>query len=108
MTRKPPKAYRLNDWDVGTQVITYGIVRCPEGDEVTFRRLALQLARQELDGDDPEAYGWRLRAPVWRWWRINPDFTGEYSWLLGEAAGPGRGNWQGALVQFAAPETVPG
>jgi hypothetical protein len=103
--RRPPKAYELLD-----AYPEIALVRCPEGDEDTFWRLATeQLILQGCNLEvgvpaEPTGREWIdaakqiVKPPVWRWFRINPDTTGEYSWMLGWVDGPGRGNFPGALV----------
>jgi hypothetical protein len=92
--RRPPQAYAIDDHDYGYVhgPRVYGVIRCEEGDRATWDLLARGLLA--MLGADPE----RIAPPEWRWYRMNPDPTGEYAWLLAVATGPGRGNWMGAKV----------
>jgi hypothetical protein len=42
-----------------------------------------------------------IEPPKPRLYRCNPDFTGEYGWLLGEPDRPGPGTFLGALIVTA-------
>ena len=99
MSRTPKTAaYAFEDPDdLPDSPIRFGVVRCPEGDREAFARLAAEVLQQigEVPGD------YQIAEPVWRWFRMNPDPTREYRWLLGRPDGPGRGNWMGALVEEA-------
>lgn len=100
MKVNPPKAHVIHchpcengaGWDRPHEHII-GVIRCAEGDMDAWNdavRWPVSYADLE-EGEKPE-------PPGWRWWRWNPDPTGEYRGLLTEAKGPGRGNWMGALV----------
>lgn len=73
-----------------------GVVRCADGDIEAFNagaRWALYCFMGELEGRKP-------LPPAWGWWRWNPDWSREYTSILAEASGPGRGNWRGAVVKL--------
>lgn len=80
------------DYTSGPRML--GVVRCPDGDRAEYDRLIADMLNALGLADD----GLTLAEPVWRWYRMNPDPTGEYGWLLGRPTGPGRGNWVGAAV----------
>lgn len=99
-----------------------GVVRCQDGDENTFLRLAAELIADEdlLDWREPcgrrpatDSPEWLrfvadcIARPTWRWFRINPSNDDEYSWMLGHPKGPGRGNWRGAYITVLPTPVVP-
>lgn len=93
---KPTSAHLFGDWGDcwdGRGPARLGIVRCPDGDMDEWQRLSAYVV---MWADFSE--GAPLQAPNWGWYRWNPDPSGEFKQLLGEATGPGRGNWRGALV----------
>ena len=99
MKRSPKTAiYTLVDMDPAI-----AIVRCAEGDRATFDSLAaMYLARDYYDLTE-----YMVAEPEWRWYRMNPAPHADYSWELGTANGPGRGNWMGALVKLVRRDRVP-
>jgi len=92
MPRAPKSAiYTLVDMDPAI-----AIVRCADGDRATFDSLvAGYLGRDYYDTTE-----YMVVEPEWRWYRMNPVQNTEYTWELGDANGPGRGNWMGALVKL--------
>lgn len=72
-----------------------GIVRCADDDIQAFFEggtwALCCYGGGELEGRKP-------LPPKWDWWRWNPDWSREYSSILAKAAGPGRGNFRGAVV----------
>ena len=102
MTTTAAAYYPIDDEGWTSRPLKFGLIRCPDGDHETYRRLLAELLNElGIDADRHE-----LAEPTWAWWRINPDWSGEYPWLLGHATGPGRGNFRGVLVREADPAPV--
>jgi hypothetical protein len=80
---------------------TLALVRY-DGDPDVFTALAwAYLIENDLD--------YSIEPPEPRLFRCNPDFTGEYSWLMAEATERGRGVFLGARVdrgEYFEPEWV--
>jgi hypothetical protein len=83
---KPFRVLHMDDEDPA--VIRY------DGDPDVFTALAWRHCIQEGIEQSVE-------PPEPRLYRCNPDFTGEYSWLLHPADKPGRGVWLGAKLKTA-------
>lgn len=98
MSKTRWKAHALNCEHYGCDFnCLLGVVRCADGDTEAFYAGAATVQNWQ---DCGTAYA----EPVWGWWRFNPDPSGEYSFLLAEATGPGRGNFRAACVIAARPE----
>ena len=69
-----------------------GVIRY-DGDPDVFTALAWKLA---IDHD----CDYTVRPPEPRLYRVNPDTTGEFSWLLAKADRRGHGVFLGALVRY--------
>lgn len=88
MAAKMPWAvHRLHDCDDEVALVRY------DGDPDTFAALA---AWWLADNDYPYA----AQPPRPRLYRCNPDFTGEYGWLLGTPDHPGPGTFLGATIRL--------
>jgi hypothetical protein len=85
--RKPFAVHRLYDADDAVALVRY------DGDPDTFAALATKW----LSDND---YPYTVQPPQPRLYRCNPDFTGEYGWLLGEPDHPGPGTFLGAIVKL--------
>ncbi len=87
MTTKPYRLLHMDDEDC-VAVIRY------DGDPDVFTALAWVHCMSE-------AVDHSIEPPEPRLYRCNPDWTGEYSWLLTPAEERGRGVWLGAKVKTA-------
>lgn len=84
----------------------YGIVRCADDNIEAYERLAVELLdkiglAENLDASKADllrVLREKFEPPRWRYLRCNPDFTGEYGWLLGTPDGPGPGTFRGVIV----------
>ena len=92
--RLAPRWYEISDeWGLpgGRQVV--GVIRY-SGAPAVWRDLVGDFLKcYEIDMDYL-----MVEEPEVRWYRFNPDWTREFSWLLTPVEGPGRGNWQGARI----------
>jgi hypothetical protein len=85
--RKPFAVHMLSDADDAVALVRY------DGDPDVFTALATKWL---ADHD----YPYTVQPPKPRLYRCNPDFTGEYSWLLGEPDHPGPGTFLGAVIRL--------
>ncbi len=87
MGKKPFAVHRLLDADEDVALVRY------DGDPDVFTALATKwLADNE--------YPYAVLPPQPRLYRCNPDFTGEYNWLLGTPERPGPGTFLGATIRL--------
>jgi hypothetical protein len=90
--RKTAQVYPLAEAEPGC----HGVVRY-SGDPDEFAALAHAWLVSERSGVFDYPVG--IVAPDPKLYRMNPDPSGEFNWLLGEARRPGRGVWTGALLK---------
>lgn len=93
MTRRQPQVHELFDGDPDV----YGVCRY-SGDPDEFTTLVNDWLAREKEGyfDAPM----RALPPEPRLYRMNPDPTREYGWLLAAVDNPGRGVWTGSLIKL--------
>lgn len=85
--RKPYAVHVLHDADEDLALVRY------DGDPDVFTALATKW----LAAND---YSYAVLPPEPRLYRCNPDFTGEYGWLLGTPDRPGPGTFLGATIRL--------
>lgn len=103
--------HRLTDFEPDVAV-----VRCQDGDHEAFWALVAQYVIENesladrVPEDRPDPAVWpeaewlafvqrHIAPPQWRWYRMNPDWSEEYAWMLGTPSKAGPGNWRGAMVR---------
>ncbi|BEL07865.1 hypothetical protein Q0Z83_060560 [Actinoplanes sichuanensis] len=88
MRKSPFRVHQLLDGDDEIGLIRY------DGDPDVFTALAwAHCINHEIDSS--------IMPPTPRLYRCNPDFTGEYGWLLGMPSKPGPGAFLGATIRTA-------
>lgn len=85
---KPYRVHRLHDADDEIALIRY------DGDPDTFTALAWRFC---IDAEIEDA----IQPPQPRLYRCNPDFTGEFRWLIGMPDRRGPGTFLGSTLRLA-------